>query len=219
MWDLNSAERRALAASLVLVGLAGLARVVRAPDPGGLEWRSVGASASGSPRDSVEAALTREARAQTPLAEGERIDVSTAPPEELRRLPGVGPGLASAILRERAARPFTDVADLERVPGIGPATLSRLVAHVRVTPPIGLPAGPSPAAPGRGGPCGGERLDVNTAGAEALTALPGIGPVIAGRIVETRTRLGPFPSVAELARVPGIGPRSIERIAPHACAR
>jgi competence protein ComEA len=39
-----------------------------------------------------------------------------------------------------------------------------------------------------------------------LDALPGIGPVLAQRIVEHRSREGPFRSVEELDDVPGIGP-------------
>lgn len=222
MWDLNAAERRALAASLILVGLAGLARVARTSDAAGLEWVRADASAPAtSPRDSVAAALAREARAQTPLAAGERIDVSTAPAEELRRLPGVGPGLAAAIERERRIRPFARVADLERVPGIGPATMARLSEHVRVTT-MGAAVGEARSVgdrrPATSMGCTSGRVDVNGATGEALTELPGVGPVIAARIVETRDRSGPFASVEALARVPGIGPRSIERLRARACA-
>ncbi len=49
-------------------------------------------------------------------------------------------------------------------------------------------------------------LDLNTAGVAELDALPGIGPVLAQRIVDHRTREGPFTSVDQLDDVPGIGP-------------
>nr|WP_325302480.1 helix-hairpin-helix domain-containing protein [uncultured Dysosmobacter sp.] len=48
-------------------------------------------------------------------------------------------------------------------------------------------------------------LDLNTASAEELTALPGIGPELARRIVEHRETAGPFTAVEELLEVPGIG--------------
>lgn len=48
-------------------------------------------------------------------------------------------------------------------------------------------------------------VDLNTATAESLDALPGIGPVIAARIVAWRTSNGPFRSVDELGEVSGIG--------------
>jgi DNA uptake protein and related DNA-binding proteins len=45
-----------------------------------------------------------------------------------------------------------------------------------------------------------------------LEQLPGVGPVIAERIVAWRTENGPFRTVAELAEISGIGPSMIERI-------
>ncbi|XOV74369.1 MAG: ComEA family DNA-binding protein [Phycisphaerales bacterium] len=50
-------------------------------------------------------------------------------------------------------------------------------------------------------------------------ALPRIGPALARRIVEDRAVSGRFASVDDLDRVPGIGPRTVEAIRPHAVAR
>lgn len=55
-------------------------------------------------------------------------------------------------------------------------------------------------------------VDVNRASAAELQALPGIGPAIAGRIVEHREEVGRFRRVADLIRVRGIGPVKLERI-------
>jgi competence protein ComEA len=73
---------------------------------------------------------------------------------------------------------------------------------------VGLPAAivAGGGQPGSAGPGGGGLLDLNTAGVAELDALPGIGPVLAQRIVEYRSRQGPFRSVEELDDVPGIGP-------------
>jgi competence protein ComEA len=49
-------------------------------------------------------------------------------------------------------------------------------------------------------------LDLNTATVADLDALPGIGPVLAQRIVDHRTAHGPFRSVDQLDDVSGIGP-------------
>src|SRR5262245_31220088 len=58
-------------------------------------------------------------------------------------------------------------------------------------------------------------LDPNTAPAEALTALPGLGPVLSGRIVEERSR-APFRSLDDLdRRVRGIGPAKVAALRPY----
>lgn len=49
------------------------------------------------------------------------------------------------------------------------------------------------------------RIDLNHADADELTALPGIGPVLAEAIVAYREENGPFRTLEELMRVPGIG--------------
>lgn len=54
-------------------------------------------------------------------------------------------------------------------------------------------------------------LDVNRATAADLRRLPGIGPVLATRIVEARETGGPFASIDDLRRVSGIGQSKLER--------
>ena len=55
-------------------------------------------------------------------------------------------------------------------------------------------------------------ININMASAEQLESLPGIGPVLARRIVEWRERVGPFERVDDLVEVPGVGPRVLERL-------
>ena len=62
------------------------------------------------------------------------------------------------------------------------------------------------------------RVDLNSASVDELQVLPMIGPTLAQRIVTDRNALGPFAAVADLARVSGIGPRTIQRIRPHVIA-
>jgi hypothetical protein len=58
--------------------------------------------------------------------------LSTAPPDSLALLPGIGPVLAARIAGDRAARgPFTRWTELDRVRGVGPATIRRLEAAAR----------------------------------------------------------------------------------------
>jgi len=55
-------------------------------------------------------------------------------------------------------------------------------------------------------------INVNVADAVALEQLPGVGPVLAGRIVTYRDAHGPFPSIDALDDVSGVGPTILEQI-------
>ncbi|MER3417248.1 MAG: hypothetical protein C4297_13720 [Gemmataceae bacterium] len=63
------------------------------------------------------------------------------------------------------------------------------------------------------------RLDVNLAGVEELVQVPGIGPVLAHRIVEERERNGPYRSVDDLTRVRGIKGKTLEKLRPYVTAQ
>ena len=64
-------------------------------------------------------------------------------------------------------------------------------------------------------PAATPRLDINRADARELDALPGVGPVLAERIVQQRGRFGPFRDLDELLVVRGVGPRLLERLRPR----
>lgn len=55
-------------------------------------------------------------------------------------------------------------------------------------------------------------VDLNTADADTLCLLPGVGPAVAGRIIERRESVGEFTCVEELLTVSGIGEATLERI-------
>ena len=83
----------------------------------------------------------------------------------------------------------------------------------------GMPGagGGVPGSAGQGstgaGPAGA-LVDLNTADATALDTLPGVGPVIAQRILDWRTQHGRFSSVDELGEVSGIGDKLLAQIGP-----
>jgi len=60
-------------------------------------------------------------------------------------------------------------------------------------------------------------INVNTATAAALTALPGIGPVLAERIIEYRVANGRFSCAEDLMKVKGIGPAKYTKIKSRCC--
>jgi DNA uptake protein and related DNA-binding proteins len=65
------------------------------------------------------------------VPDARRIDLDVAPPEEIERLPRVGPTLARRIVANRdSLGPFGSLAGLRRVKGMGPATIERLAKLV-----------------------------------------------------------------------------------------
>ena len=59
-------------------------------------------------------------------------------------------------------------------------------------------------------------VNINTASARELDALPGIGEKLAQRIIDYRSANGPFQSVDDLIKVKGIGEKTLEKIKPYA---
>jgi competence ComEA-like helix-hairpin-helix protein len=153
-----------------------------------------------------------------PLAAGERVDVDAATAAELTRLPKVGPRLAKVIVADRQAHgAFGSLAGLDRVSGIGPGLLNVLAPHVVFNgkaPPLPAPLPPTPSAQGAPTP-----LNINSATAAELDALPGVGPAKAAAILQYRGQQGPFTAVEELARVPGFGVAAVARLRERVAVR
>jgi competence protein ComEA len=132
-----------------------------------------------------------------------------------------------------AAQLVVDVAGAVRRPGLyhlaagtriadavtaaGGATAKADVTLVNLAAPLAdgeqvlVPARGVAAAPGSA-PSPAAPVDLNTANAEQLDALPGVGPATAQRIIDYRQAHGPFRSVEELEAVPGIGPAKVAQL-------
>jgi competence protein ComEA len=119
-----------------------------------------------------------------------------------------------------AAGGATADADLVRLNLAAPVTDGARIA----VPRLGAPAPPVdpaavsgavvPAGSGDTGapPSSASPVDLNTATAEQLDALPGIGPATAAAIIADRGANGPFRSVDDLGRVRGIGDAKLEQL-------
>ncbi|MCZ7378942.1 helix-hairpin-helix domain-containing protein [Micromonospora sp. WMMC250] len=121
----------------------------------------------------------------------------------LVRLPA-GSRLADAVQAAGGALPGVDVALLNPARKV---TDGELIV-VGVTPPPGGPAAP----PGGGAAPATGPLNLNTATLAQLDALPGVGPVLAQRILAHRDQHGGFKSVGDLRQVDGIGDARYEQL-------
>jgi competence protein ComEA len=142
------------------------------------------------------------------------IDLNHADRAEIRQLPGVGPTLAARISANRDEGGFRTVDDLRTVAGMGPARLERVRPWVQAgdQEPAGM-AAPSGRTSKKTETLK-DVIDVNSATAEQLQKLPGIGPKLAQRILDDRAK-APFKSVEDLRRVSGIGPKTLEKLRPY----
>jgi len=221
-------ERRALLFLAAVAACGGLVRVVRAarhgPEPPGASLVVPEIPAGNVAR---QAELSRRAaELARPLGPGETVDLDRAEAAEIERLPRVGKELAQRIVSERTANgPFGSLEGLGRVSGLGPATLRMFEGKVRFSgvareaasgrreaesPPTVV----GPASSARLPVCPNPPVPLNTATADQLACLPGIGPSLAARIVTFRTAHGPFREVKALQQVPGIGPARLARLLP-----
>ncbi len=57
-----------------------------------------------------------------------------------------------------------------------------------------------------------EKVNLNTATLEQLQTLPGVGPAVAKRILEHRTKIGKFNKIDEILNVKGIGEKRFQRM-------
>ena len=162
---------------------------------------------------------------------GGLVDINSASAEVLdAALPGIGPAKAKAIVAWREAHgAFHTPGDLDKVDGIGEKTVASLAPLVTCggfegTGPAPWPGdastmarAPLPAAPPAPDPAA--IVDINSATLEELVTLDGIGEALARRILADRLQHGRFRSVDDLARVPGIGKKTIaknrHRLAAH----
>jgi competence protein ComEA len=110
-----------------------------------------------------------------------------------------------------AAGGLTDNADLAAVNPAAPLEDGeRIIVPFKSTPaPVAQSNQPPSSEPESASP-----LNINTATVDELDELPGIGEVIAERIVAYRERNGAFSSVDELAEVSGISERMVDELRP-----
>jgi competence protein ComEA len=109
------------------------------------------------------------------------------------------------VITLNMARPVVDgdqiVVGLSPMPGQPVGMASSIVAAGQAPTGGANPTGPAPG-----------RVNLNTATASELDALPGVGPVMAASIVRWRSEHGKFTSIDQLAEVDGIGPSRLDKL-------
>jgi competence protein ComEA len=125
----------------------------------------------------------------------------------LVRLPA-GARVADAVNAAGGAAPGVDVTMLN----LARKVVDGELILVGVTPSPGVPTGPAAPAAGGAGPVAGAPVNLNTATLADLDGLPGVGPVLAQRILDARTAQGGFAAVTDLRKVDGIGDARYEQL-------
>ncbi|WP_436837804.1 helix-hairpin-helix domain-containing protein [Micromonospora chersina] len=175
-------------------------------------WRS---RPRAEPVRSAAAVAAPEISAPAPSASTGQVVVALAGRVRrpgLVRLPA-GARVADAIEAAGGALPGVDVALLNPARKV---TDGELIL-VGVSAPPGQAAPPGPVTGGGGPAAGGAApgsgpVNLNTATLAQLDALPGVGPVLAQRILDHRDQHGGFGSVSDLRQVDGIGDARYEQL-------
>jgi competence protein ComEA len=136
------------------------------------------------------------------------------------RRPGVyrlrlGQRVQDAIRRAGGAKGDTDLQAINLAAKV--ADGQQVVVPRRTAVGAGGAVGNAPASGGGVGSAAAPPapVNLNSATAEQLDALDGVGPATAQKILEYRTQHGGFSSVEDLAQIAGIGPKKLEALKPQ----
>jgi competence protein ComEA len=117
--------------------------------------------------------------------QSDRVDLNQASEEVLATIPGITSEIAEKII---AGRPYKRIDDLTKIDEIDEGMLDNLRDILAVSP-----------------------VDINTATDKELSRVPGLGKVMAQRVIENR----PYHSIADLSKVSGISQNMVKQMQPY----
>ncbi len=141
-----------------------------------------------------------------------RIDLRNPMMADLMSIPGIGEKKAQAIVAYATQTGFTCRKDLMKVRGIGEKLYERMLPYLI---PLDNETAREDSLLGFSAVAEGERIDLNHASMEEIMTLPGVGKVLAARIIRYREEHGGFSSIDDLLDVEGIGEKTLQKIKPQ----
>lgn len=155
-----------------------------------------------------------------------KLDLNDSSLGELAQIPGVGKSIASEIVNYRKVfGGFKTLDEIEKLKGVGKKTAEKIRHHLVVSQFSPITDLPKPKTwispntfPEKASSTGkinllSEKLDPNLASFEELKKLPGIGDLLAKRIVDKRQDMM-FRDENDLQKVSGIGKKPLQRLLP-----
>jgi DNA uptake protein ComE-like DNA-binding protein len=143
---------------------------------------------------------------------------------------GIKPRTVKTILnyRNKGGR-FRAATDIKKIWGIAPADAQRLIPYVRIAPVAGSQNSSNNYYAQKAGSANWTNagnakgvyqskvaiIEINTANQQDWKALPGIGSVLAARIIKFRDKLGGFKEIAQVGKTYGIADSLFQKIAPY----
>jgi len=126
-----------------------------------------------------------------------------------------GARVIDGVTAAGGARPDADLSSINLARPLTDGERVYIPRRGEVPPAVAAPPGDPASGGGAASGGGSDKVNINTASVSELEELPGIGEVIAQRIVDYRTQHGPFKTVRDLLKVEGIGEKKFESIKDH----
>jgi len=175
----------------------------------GLKFTGVMAESSSAASDSLDFKKDYEIK----------YDLRTVSAAELKTIPGIGEKKAKDVVEYRQKYGFRAKTDLMKIKGIGKVTYAKWEKYfLDFGSPQDYTETSEAAAPDKTIPVSKPKntpkfpININTATLKDLTALKGIGPAKAERILKLREELGGFSEVKQLLQVKGIGAKTLRKL-------